>query len=206
MLYVKLHTRSQYASATGWADFANIVELGYKVTYKVDGEVYATDSLSAGEVFVPIAEPTKEGYTFSGWKDCPEVMPAHDVVVTSSFAINTYRVELTVGEGGTATVSNEAPEYGSSVVLTITPDTGYELATVLVNENDVTAQIANGSYTIEAIKADVKISVSFSVIVGIEQITTDAMPTDLYDLSGRKVQNARQGSFFVQNGKKLIVK
>ncbi len=30
-------------------------------------------------------EPVKEGYTFSGWSEVPETMPAEDVTVTGSF-------------------------------------------------------------------------------------------------------------------------
>ena len=30
----------------------------------------------------------KKGYTFSGWSEIPETMPAHDVTVTGSFEID----------------------------------------------------------------------------------------------------------------------
>ena len=38
----------------------------------------------------PEPEPTKEGYTFSGWSEIPETMPDHDVTVTGSFIVNKY--------------------------------------------------------------------------------------------------------------------
>ena len=62
----------------------------YTVTYKVDGEVYATDSVSYGSEIVLIEEPTKEGYTFSGWSEIPATMPAEDVTVYGSFVANSY--------------------------------------------------------------------------------------------------------------------
>ena len=62
----------------------------YTVTYKVDGEVYATDSVSYGSEIVLIEEPTKEGYTFSGWSEIPATMPAEDVTVYGSFIANSY--------------------------------------------------------------------------------------------------------------------
>ena len=57
----------------------------YLLTYLVDGEEYATDSIAYGESIVLIEVPTKEGYTFSGWSEVPETMPAQDITVTGSF-------------------------------------------------------------------------------------------------------------------------
>ena len=31
--------------------------------------------------------PSKEGYEFEGWSDCPEEMPSSDVVVTGSYKL-----------------------------------------------------------------------------------------------------------------------
>lgn len=64
----------------------------YKLTYKVDGEVYKTFSIDYGTTLTPIAAPTKEGHTFSGWNGLPATMPARDVTVTGSFTINQYRL------------------------------------------------------------------------------------------------------------------
>ena len=48
----------------------------YSLEYIVDGEVYKTITLEFGTAITPEAEPTKEGYTFSGWSEIPETMPA----------------------------------------------------------------------------------------------------------------------------------
>ena len=68
----------------------------YKLTYYVDGEVYKTVSYDYGATITPEAEPTKEGYTFSGWSEIPETMPAHDVTVTGTFTINKYKLTYIV--------------------------------------------------------------------------------------------------------------
>ncbi len=60
----------------------------YKLTYKVDDEVYKTFDVEYGTSITPEVEPTKEGYTFSGWSEIPTTMPAHDVTVTGTFTIN----------------------------------------------------------------------------------------------------------------------
>ncbi len=62
----------------------------YTLTYKVDGNDYKTFSVDCGTAITPEAEPTKEGYTFSGWSEIPETMPAEDVTVTGTFTINQY--------------------------------------------------------------------------------------------------------------------
>ena len=57
----------------------------YTLTYEVDGEKYKTYNVEYNAAITPEPEPTKAGYTFSGWSEIPETMPAHDVTVTGSF-------------------------------------------------------------------------------------------------------------------------
>ena len=57
----------------------------YRLTYMVDGEIYKAFELEEGAVITPEAEPTKEGYTFSGWSEIPATMPANDVTITGTF-------------------------------------------------------------------------------------------------------------------------
>ena len=64
----------------------------YKLTYMVDGEVYKSYELEFEEYIPYEPEPTREGYTFSGWSEIPQYMPAHDVTVTGSFTINQYTI------------------------------------------------------------------------------------------------------------------
>ena len=87
---------------SGWSEIpatmpANDVEISgsftvnsYTLTYIVDGNAYKTLTVDYGTAITPEAEPTKEGYTFSGWSEIPATMPAHDVEVTGSFTQNIY--------------------------------------------------------------------------------------------------------------------
>lgn len=59
----------------------------YTLTYKVDEETYKTFDVEYGTDITAEVEPTKEGYTFSGWSLIPETMPAHDVIVTGYFTL-----------------------------------------------------------------------------------------------------------------------
>lgn len=60
----------------------------YKLIFIVDGKEYDTIEVKYGEKIDSIPTPEKEGYTFSGWSEIPDTMPAHDVEVTGSFATN----------------------------------------------------------------------------------------------------------------------
>ena len=61
------------------------ISIQYNLTYEVDDEEYKTFPVVYGTTVIPEDEPTKEGYTFSGWSEVPETMPAHDVVIMGRF-------------------------------------------------------------------------------------------------------------------------
>ena len=87
----------------------------YKLVYKVDGEDYKSYDVEYGKAITAETAPTKEGYTFSGWSDIPETMPAKDVTITGSFSVNNYKLIYKVdGED----YKSYDVEYGS----TITPE------------------------------------------------------------------------------------
>lgn len=76
----------------------------YTLTYMVDGEVYGTpETVAYGTVITPKAEPTKEGYTFTGWQNVPGTMPAQDVVISGMFNKNKVYTTVAVGTSGYAT-------------------------------------------------------------------------------------------------------
>lgn len=74
------------------------VPRSYKLTYQVDGMDYKTYDVEYGAAITAESSPTKEGYTFSGWSDIPATMPSHDVIVTGTFAINSYKMTYVIDE------------------------------------------------------------------------------------------------------------
>jgi surface protein len=84
----------------------------YKITYVVDGERYKTYKLWPGDAITPEPAPVREGYTFSGWSEIPATMPAHDVTVTGTFSINTYKLTYVI-DGQTYKTFNV--EYGAAI-------------------------------------------------------------------------------------------
>ena len=90
----------------------------YKLTYKVDDEVYKTFDVEYGAKITPESEPAKEGYTFSGWNDLPTTMPAKDVTVTGTFTVNKYKLTYLVdGEEYKSYII----EYGTSIMPEAAP-------------------------------------------------------------------------------------
>ena len=89
-LYVPRGRVTMYSNVEGWKKFTNIVETDTKftLTYMLDGKVYKTYEIQATEVVTPEPDPYKEGYIFSGWSSIPSVMPAEDVTVYGSFAVD----------------------------------------------------------------------------------------------------------------------
>jgi hypothetical protein len=86
----------------------------YNLVYKVDGEVYKSFQLASGDAITPLAEPTREGYKFSGWSEIPGTMPEHDVTVTGTFT----KVE-TVDTENVLAMDNLDGYVGGTVVLPI---------------------------------------------------------------------------------------
>ncbi len=101
VLHVPAKSINSYKKTSPWSLFKNIEGIGealYTITYVVDGEIYKTYELEVGTEIQPEQEPTKEGYTFSGWSEIPETMPDCDITITGSFSINTYLLSYVVDE------------------------------------------------------------------------------------------------------------
>lgn len=58
----------------------------YTVTYKVDGKVYKTYKIEAGEKITVPANPTKSGYKFAGWTpEIPDKMPKKNLTFEATW-------------------------------------------------------------------------------------------------------------------------
>lgn len=115
-LHVPAGSIEKYKDSNIWGSFKEIVKIDmpeHTLTYKVDGEVYKTYTIEDGETITREPAPTKEGYTFSGWSEIPETMPAEDVTVTGTFTINKYK--LTYMVDGEVYKTYEV-KYGSTII------------------------------------------------------------------------------------------
>ena len=160
----------------------------YTVTYTVDGEVYATDSIAYGSEIVLRDEPAKEGYTFSGWSEAPKTMSANDIVIEGSFIVNYYTVTYTVDSEIFAT---DSIAYGSEIVLRDEPaKEGYTFSgwsevpeTMPANDIVIEGTFVVNTYTV-TYTVDGEIYATDSIVYGNEIVLRDEPIKLGYTFSG----------------------
>jgi len=152
-LYVPTGTIEKYKSTSGWNQFTFISDkVTYKLTYFVDNVEYKSYEIEEGETVNPEQAPTKEGYTFSGWSDIPETMPAKDVTVTGTFTVNKYKLTYTVDD---EEYKSTEVEYGSTITAETEPTkegytfSGWSDIPETMPANDVTV---TGTFTVNKYK------------------------------------------------------
>ena len=134
----------------------------YNLIYMVDGEEYRTVEIEYGAEITPEESPEKEGYTFMGWNEIPETMPANDVTVEGiyeknllgkcatptiafkdgefTFSCETEGVEfvseITISDAGTNT-SNKVSVTGKIKMSVYATKDGYENSDTATMEVDI---------------------------------------------------------------------
>ena len=148
----------------------------YKVTYIIDGEVFATDFVEYGATIVPPIVSEKEGFTFDGWTGVPDTMPANDVTITGSFTVNKYKVTYIIDGEVFAT---DFVEYGATIVPPIVSEKegftfdGWSDIPETMPAHDITIY---GSYT-----------------SGITEIKMDSANVRIYNINGKRINKLQRG-------------
>jgi len=196
-LHVPAASVSSYEAIEPWKNFKTIVKIDmpkHILVYIVDGEEYKKYEIEEGTSIISEAAPTKEGYTFSGWSEIPEMMPAHDVTVNGSFIVNKYKVTYILD--GEMFATNNV-EYGTAIVTpTVEEKDGYTFS-----------GWADVPETMPA--HDITIYGNFTS--GIAEISIDnEAGTIMYTFNGKRINRLQRGVNIVRtsNGKvkKVIVK
>ena len=152
------------------------------ITY-ASGSLSATGSAPASPTTVRYAAtfttPTntfiRTGYSFNGWSDGTSVYAANVtypssgtvsglVTLTATWTANAFDITVTQGLNGTISPSTSTLDYGSNQTFTITPDTGYSISTVTIDDVSNPVSAAAGSHTFSNILATHTITASFSAI------------------------------------------
>ena len=175
----------------GWGEIAETVPAGdltyegsysvntYLLTYTVDGETVQADSVVYGTAITALAEPTKEGHTFSGWSEVPATMPAKDVTISGVFSINTYLVTFKIGD---EVIASDSLTYGAAIVAPEAPEKegytfdGWGEVAETVPAGDVTYE---GGYTANIYK--VYYYVGEELVHTAEVIYGEAIPEYIYE-------------------------
>ena len=165
----------------------------YTVTYTVDGETYATDSIAYGHEIILRDEPSREGHTFSGWSEAPITMPANDISIEGTFSVNNYTITYIIdGEVyETATL-----EYGAKIELPSTPEKeGYTFSWMDEIPETMPAKdiVVHGIYVADT---------------AIEKKYLDIENIKVYNLSGLRIKETDKltRGVYIINGKKTFVK
>jgi hypothetical protein len=95
------------------------------------------------------------------------------VAIFEQIPITTYSLSIQSGAGGSVsydgtTITNKTQSFtiaeGSSVTIEMTPNSGYKLASLVVNGTDVTSGVRDNQYTISNITANTTVVVTFKAI------------------------------------------
>ncbi len=129
-------------------------------------------------------KPVRDGYEFTGWKDGIGGSFTMSTPITSNVTVyaqwqnaqgglSTHTITATAGANGTITPSGATSvEEGSSKSYTFAPDTGYKVATIIIDKNtagtktltssEIAEAVANG-YTFSNATANHTIDVTFAL-------------------------------------------
>ena len=124
-----------------------------------------------------------------------------NVIVTNAFGKVTY---------GTTDVTDGQLKFnvkeGSDIVLTLTPNDGFQIDQVMVNDEDKTANVVNGQLMLSNVTANQTVSVSFGVAgeftkvtIGVDKVATFCAAADV-DFSTLNLKAYTGGGFNRQTG------
>jgi uncharacterized repeat protein (TIGR02543 family) len=182
---------------------ATFAPVSYTLTYDLAGGKMASGVTNPSTYTIETAtftlkNPTRDHYDFTGWTGTDLSAPTQTVTIakgstgdrsyTATWAPATYTVTIS---GAGVTASNYAPKYGESVTITIEDDPDRTLVSLLVNGQDVTAQVVGGQYVIQNVSGNVTVEATFRSTKEFITMTGDyatfSCPQDL-DFTGSELR------------------
>ena len=93
----------------------------YTITFgTAGGSEIAPITQDYGTNITAPADPTREGYTFTGWdRDIPETMPAENMTVTAQWEVNQYTI--TFDTAGGSEIAPITQDYGTAITVPADP-------------------------------------------------------------------------------------
>ena len=124
----------------------------YVVKFVIGEEVISEQTLDFGAAITTPEAPAKEGYTFNGWGEVAETVPAQDVTYEGSYTVNQYVVKFVIGE---EVLSEQTLDFGAAITAPEAPEKeGYTFnwsevpATVPAADIVVTGEYTVNTYVI----------------------------------------------------------
>lgn len=143
---------------------AKFEKLTYTVTFKDhDGTILDTKTVAHGDTPTAPANPTRTGYTFTGWSPTVGAVTGA-TTYTAQYSKNSYTVSASASPnaGGTVSVNPSSVEHGSTANITATPATGYEFKGWSIASGDGTFGNANNASTTFAPTSNSTLTATFA--------------------------------------------
>lgn len=127
------------------------------ISPNANGSVTASSVTATAGTEITLSNTPNAGYKFSSYTvtdadgtvvtvtDGKFTMPAKNVTVAARYMPVAYRIYVEKAVNGSVTASEFSAKYGTIVTLTISPASGYELATLIVTDSDGTSVAVSGT-------------------------------------------------------------
>ena len=120
-LFVPKESIEAYQNALYWEEFSDIRAIGSAplvLFLDWDGAVLSSAYVNVGSAATPPANPTREGYTFTGWdKDFSNI--TGDLTVTAQYKINRYKVDFVNWDA--TIIKSDSVEWNTAAIAPANP-------------------------------------------------------------------------------------
>ena len=117
---------------------------------------YHIKSMAFNGTPITVTSPSGQTYQFSA--------VSADSTLTATFAINTYMITVTQSANGQISPDTSTVNYDGSQSFTITPDSGYHVASITADADSVSVSSPSGqTVSFTNVEADHKITASFAI-------------------------------------------
>ena len=172
------YTLSIKATGNGSVSYGNTSVKGKTSTFTVNegtsvtitltpDDGYRVKSLTVNNTDVT-SSITDNQYTISSISANTNVAAEFEAIPPTTYTLSIKATGNGTVSYGDASVKGKTSTFtvkeGTSVTITLTPDDGYRVKSLVVNNTDVTSSISNNQYTISSINANTSIVAEFEVI------------------------------------------